>query len=78
MIGSQVTDNSVLIELSMKAVEEGKFGGETLYGTLQNGVLSAGELNADVVPEDVQAAYADYIGQMTEGTFLGGSETEAE
>ena len=78
VIGSQVTDNSVLIELSMKAVEEGKFGGETLYGTLQNGVLSAGELNADVVPEDVQAAYADYIGQMTEGTFLGGSETEAE
>jgi hypothetical protein len=29
IIGSQVTDNSALIELSMKAVEAGTFGGET-------------------------------------------------
>lgn len=78
VIGSQVTDNSVLIELSMKAVEDGSFGGETLYGTLQNGVLSAGELNKDIVPEEVQAAYADYIQQMVDGTFMGGVETEAE
>ena len=70
VIGSQVTDNFALIELSMKAVEEGTFGGETLYGTLQNGVLSAGELNTDVVPEDVQSAYAEYIQQMTDGTFM--------
>ena len=63
----------------MKAVEEGTFGGETLYGTLQNGVLSAGELNKDVVPEDVQAKYAEYIQQMVDGTFMGGAaETEAE
>ena len=79
VIGSQVTDNSVLIELSMKAVEEGSFGGETLYGTLQNGVLSAGELNKEVIPEEVQTAYADYIQQMVDGTFMGGAaETEAE
>ena len=70
IIGSQVTDNSVLIELSMKAVEAGTFGGETLYGTLQNGVLSAGKLNAETVPEDVQTAYAGYIQQMTDGTFM--------
>ena len=79
VIGSQVTDNSVLIELSMKAVEEGNFGGETLFGTLENGVLSAGEVNTELVPEDVQAAYADYIQQMIDGTFMGGAaETEAE
>ena len=78
VIGSQVTDNSVLIELSMKAVEDGSFGGETLYGTLQNGVHSAGELNEDIVPEEVQTAYADYIQQMIDGTFMGGTETEAE
>jgi basic membrane protein A len=78
IIGSQVTDNSVLIELSMKAVEDGSFGGETLYGTLQNGVLSAGELNTDIVPEEVQTAYEDYIQQMIDGTFMGGAETEAE
>ena len=70
VIGSQVTDNAALIELSMKAVEEGNFGGETLYGTLQNGVLSAGELNTEIVPEDVQAAYAEYIQQMKDDTFM--------
>ena len=74
IIGSQVTDNSALIELSMKAVEAGAFGGETLYGTLQNGVLSAGKLNTDIIPEDVQAVYAGYIQQMTDGTFMGGGE----
>ena len=79
VIGSQVTDNSMLIKLSMEAVENDSFGGETLYGTLQNGVLSAGQLNTDVVPEDVQTAYADYIQQMVDGTFMGGAaETEAE
>ncbi|MBQ4176718.1 MAG: BMP family protein [Lachnospiraceae bacterium] len=79
VIGSQVTDNSMLIKLSMEAVENDSFGGETLYGTLQNGVLSAGKLNTDVVPEDVQTAYADYIQQMIDGTFMGGAaETEAE
>ena len=70
VIGSQVTDNAVLIELSMKAVEEGEFGGETLYGTLQNGVLSAGALNEEIVPVDVQEEYAAYIQQMEDGTFM--------
>ena len=70
VIGSQVTDNAVLIELSMKAVEEGEFGGETLYGTLQNGVLSAGALNEAIVPVDVQEEYAAYIQQMEDGTFM--------
>ena len=70
VIGSQVTDNAVLIELSMKAVEEGNFGGETLFGTLQNGVLSAGEVNTEIVPEEVQTAYAGYIEEMKAGTFM--------
>ena len=70
VIGSQVTDNAVLIELSMKAVEVGEFGGETLYGTLQNGVLSAGALNEEIVPVDVQEEYAAYIQQMEDGTFM--------
>lgn len=74
IIGSQVTDNSALIELSMKAVEAGTFGGETLYGTLQNGVLSAGKLNTEIVPEDVQTAYAGYIQQMIDGNFMGGAK----
>jgi len=51
------------------AVEDGKFGGETIYGTLQNGVLSAGKMS-DLIPADVQAKYLDYIDQMTKDTFM--------
>lgn len=69
VIGSQITDNSSLIELSFKAVEEGKFGGEVLYGDLQNGVLSVGKLS-DLVPKDKQDKYKEYIKQMTEGSFM--------
>ena len=40
IIGSQVTDNASLVGLCMQAVEDGSFGGEVIYGTLQNGALS--------------------------------------
>ena len=69
IITSQVTDNASLVGLSMQAVEEGSFGGEVIYGTLQNGVLSAGKLS-DLVPADVQAAYQEYIAQMIADTFM--------
>ena len=69
IIGSQVTDNASLVRLCMEAVEAGTFGGEVIYGTLQNGVLSAGALS-DLVPADVQEQYLAYIDQMTEGTFM--------
>ena len=69
IICSQVTDNSGLVGLSMEAVENGTFGGETIYGTLQNGVLSAGALS-DLVPEEIQAKYLDYIEQMKADTFM--------
>ena len=70
VIGSQVTDNSSLVRLSMEAVENGTFGGEVIYGTLQNGGLSAGKLNADLVPEDVQTRYAEFIQQMIDEKFM--------
>ena len=69
IIVSQVTDNSSLIELSFKAVEEGTFGGEVLYGNLQNGVLSTGALS-DLVPAEAQEKYQAYIEQMVAGTFM--------
>jgi len=69
VIGSQVTDNSSLIVLSFRAVEEGKFGGEVLYGDLENGVLSAGALS-DLVPKELQDKYAGYLQQMADGTFM--------
>jgi len=69
IIGSQVTDNSNLIALSFKAVEEGTFGGEVLYGDLQNGVLSAGAMS-DMVPAEKQEKYTAYIQQIMDGTFM--------
>ena len=69
IICSQVTDNSAMISVSMKAVQDGNFGGETIYGSLQNGGLSAGAMS-DLVPEDVQAKYQEYLQQMIDGTFM--------
>ena len=69
IIGSQVTDNSSLIALSFKAVEDGTFGGEVLYGNLQNGVLSTGALN-DLIPAEIQEKYQAYIQEMVDGTFM--------
>ena len=69
IICSQCTDNAAMISASMQAVEAGNFGGETLYGSLQNGALFSGKIS-DLVPEDVQKKYQDYIQQMTDGTFM--------
>ena len=48
---------------------DGTFGGETLYGTLQNGALSAGKLS-DLVPAEIQEKYQAYLQQMIDGTFM--------
>lgn len=69
IIGSQITDNSSLIALSFKAVEEGTFGGEVLFGDLQNGVLSTGALS-ELVPSEIQEKYQSYIQEMIDGTFM--------
>ena len=69
IICSQVTDNSAMIVASMQAVIDGTFGGAPLYGTLQNGTLSAGALS-DLVPADVQEKYLGYIEQMKADTFM--------
>ncbi|MDO4620782.1 MAG: BMP family protein [Lachnospiraceae bacterium] len=69
IICSQVTDNSAMISLCMKGVEEGTFGGETIYGTLQNGGLSAGAIS-DLVPAEVQDQYKEYLQQMMDEKFM--------
>lgn len=69
IICSQVTDNSAMIAQCMKNVAEGKLGGETLYGTLENGALSAGKIS-DLVPQEIQDKYNEYLNQMKEGTFM--------
>lgn len=69
IICSQCTDNAAMISASMKAVEEGTFGGETLYGSLQNGALFAGKIS-DLVPAEIQEKYEAYLQQMIDGTFM--------
>jgi basic membrane protein A len=69
IITSQVTDNSSLVGLSMQAVMNGTFGGEVIYGTLQNGALSAGRIS-DLVPAEVQTQFKAYIDEMIAGTFM--------
>ena len=69
IICSQVTDNSSMVATTMQAVEDGTFGGEVIYGTLQNGALSAGAIS-DLVPAEVQEKYNTYLQQMIDGTFM--------
>ena len=69
IIGSQVTDNALLVSKCMEAVESGTFGGEVIYGTMQDGILSAGAVS-DLVPADKQEQYQNYIQQMLDGTFM--------
>ena len=69
IICSQVTNNAAMISISMQAVEAGSFGGATMYGMLQNGALSAGEMS-DLIPEDVKEKYQAYLQQMIDGTFM--------
>lgn len=69
IISSQVTDNSSLVGLCMQAIQDGTFGGETIYGTIQNGVLSAGALS-DLVPAEKQEKYQSYLEQMSNDTFM--------
>ena len=52
-----------------RAVEAGKLGGDVIYGTLENGALSAGAV-ADIVPADVKEQYNAYIEEMKAGTFM--------
>ena len=69
IICSQVTDNSSLVGLSMQAVVNGTFGGEVIYGTLQNGALSAGRIS-DLVPAEIQEQYKAYLDEMVADTFM--------
>lgn len=77
IICSQVKDSSAMIVTSMEAVEDGSFGGEVLYGTLQNGTLSAGGLS-DLVSADVQEKYLGYIDEMIKRAFLLDAEHRQE
>ena len=59
-----------MIKVSMEAVEAGTFGGNTVYGTLENGGLSAGAINTELVSAEIVEKYNGYLEQMKAGTFM--------
>lgn len=67
IISSVVTDNAGMIKLCMQAVEEGKFGNDVIYGTLENGGLSVGAINENLVPKDVQSKYMEFVEKIKSG-----------
>jgi len=71
VICSVVTDNAGMLKLAMQDVEAGSFGNKTIFGSFENGCLSVGAMNNDLVSADTQAAYMKLIDQMSAGTFPG-------
>ena len=70
IICSQVTDNAAMIGVCMEAVVAGTFGGNTIFGTLENGALSAGAINTELGPAEKVEKYNAYLQQMMDGTFM--------
>ena len=47
----------------------GTYGNKTIYGDLANGCLSVGTFS-NVVPEEIQTQYLEYVEQIKAGTFV--------
>lgn len=69
IISSVVTDNAGMLGLCMDDVEAGTFGNKVVYGTLENNCLSVGKINTDLVSEDVQKAYMEFVEKVKSGEF---------
>ncbi len=70
VISSVVTDNAGMLKICMQAVADGSFGNEVVYGSLGNGCLSVGQINSELVSQEVQDKFAEYVEQMKAGSFL--------
>ncbi len=69
VISSVVTDNAGMLKICMQAVADGKFGNQVVYGSLENGCLSVGKINNDLVSSDIQSKFNAYVDQMKAGKF---------
>jgi basic membrane protein A len=70
VISSVVTDNAGMLKICMQAVADGSFGNQVIYGSLENGCLSVGQINTELVSQEVQDAFMGYVEQMEKGEFL--------
>ena len=66
---SVVTDNGGMLSLCMKAVQDGSFGNQVVYGNLENGCVYLGKFNDQLIDADTQAKINDYIKQLQDGSF---------
>ncbi len=70
VISSVVTDNAGKLKICMQAVVDGTFGNEVIYGSLENGCLSVGKINEELVSSEIQTKFLEYVEQMKAGNFL--------
>ncbi len=70
VISSVVTDNAGMLKICMQAVADGTFGNQVVYGSLENGCLSVGQINTELVSQEVQDKFAEYVEQMKAGSFM--------
>ncbi len=70
VISSVVTDNAGMLKICMQAVADGTFGNQVVYGSLENGCLSVGQINEELVSKDIQDKFMEAVEQMKAGTFL--------
>lgn len=66
---SVVTDNAGMLEICLEACENGTFGNEVVFGSLENGCVYLGSFNDDLIDADTQATIVDYVQQLQDGTF---------
>ena len=69
LICSVVTDNAGMLKLAMEACMNGTYGNDLIEGNLENGCLTVGQFNTELVPQEIQDQYLEYVEQMKNGTF---------
>ena len=70
VISSVVTDNAGMLKICMQAAADGTFGNQVVYGSLENGCLSVGQINTELVSQEVQDKFMEYVEQMKAGSFM--------
>ncbi len=66
---SVVTDNAGMLQICLEAYENGTFGNEVVYGSLENSCVYLGAFNDDLIDADTQAMVVEYVQQLQDGAF---------
>lgn len=66
---SVVTDNAGMLAICLEKAENGTFGNEVVFGSLENGCVFLGSFNNDLIDAETQAKIVEYVQQLQDGTF---------